>query len=70
MANTTTPSQSGHGGDDNEGVLRIPPKLEDWSLAIKLFNVVSRTHVGGDLTLLQKCTQCILQPQLTGLNSG
>ena len=39
-----------------------------WNLTIKLFSVISRTHVvrwGGGLTPLQKSSRCILQPQLT-----
>ena len=31
---TTNPSQSGPGGNRNEGVLHIPPKLQDLSLTI------------------------------------
>ena len=44
------------------------PKLQHcWNLTIRLFSVISRTLVmGGGLTPLQRCCQCILQPQLTG----
>ena len=46
------------------------PKLQGWSLAISLFNAISRTLIaGGGLTPLPRCSQCILQPQLTGLHS-
>ena len=46
------------------------PKLQQyWSLAIRWFNVISRTLVwGGALTPLQRCNLCILQLLLTGLN--
>ena len=37
-----------------------------WNLTIRLFSVISRTLVRGGLTPLQRCSQCILQPQLTG----
>ena len=38
-----------------------------WDLSIRLFNVISGTHVGGKgLTPLQKSSRCILQPQPTG----
>ena len=36
-----------------------------WSLAIRMFSVISRTLVGGSLTLLQRSSQGILQPQPT-----
>ena len=34
----------------------------------RLFSVLSRTFIGRGLTSLWKCSWCILQPQLTGLN--
>ena len=37
----TNSGQSGPGGDSNEGILRIPLKLKDWNLTIRLFNVIS-----------------------------
>ena len=41
------------------------PKAQHyWDLAIWLFGVVSRTLIGWDPTPLQRCSQCILQPQL------
>ena len=44
------------------------PKLQHcWNLTIRLFSVKSKTLVvGGGLTPLQRCSQCILQPQPTG----
>ena len=43
------------------------PKLQHyWNLTIRLFNDISRTLVGGGLTPLQRSTQCLLQPHLTG----
>ena len=49
------------------GALYSPKPQHYWDLNIRLFSVISRTLVGGaDLTPLQRCSQCILQPQLTG----
>ena len=46
------------------------PKLQDWNLTIWLFRVISRTPVErGILLSLQKCSRCILQLQLTELNT-
>ena len=59
LSDTTTPGQSGPGSDGNERVLCIPQHY--WSLTIRLFSVISKTFVvGGNLTLLQKCSQYIL----------
>ena len=44
-----------------------PPKLQDWSLAIRFFNIISRNLVGEDLPLLQRKNRYILQSQPTGL---
>ena len=51
----------------HKGLLRIPLKLQYyWSLTIRLFRVISKTHiVGGGLIPRQRCNRCILQPQLT-----
>ena len=47
----------------------FPKLLHYWHWAIRLFNVKFRTLVGGGgLTPLQRCSQCILQPQLLGLS--
>ena len=43
------------------------PKLQDWSLTIKWFCVISRTLISGGLPSLQRWNWHILQPQLTGL---
>ena len=40
----------------------FPKALHYWDLTIRLFNVIS----WGGLTPLQRCSQCILQPQPTG----
>ena len=62
LSGATTPSQSGTGSDGNEGGAPHSLKLQRyWNLTIRFFSVISRTHVG--LTLLQRCSLCILQPQ-------
>ena len=50
-------------------VLHIPQSSRTDTPTIRLFFVISRTLVGGGLTSLQRCSQCILQPQPTGLVS-
>ena len=42
LARTTTPSQSEPGSNGNEGVINI---LQDWSLTIRWFSVISRSLV-------------------------
>ena len=32
----------------NEGVFYISPNLQEWSLNIRLFNIISRTLIGGE----------------------
>ena len=46
----------------------FPKPQHYWDLTIRLFSVISRTLIGGGggLTPLQRCSQCILQPQPTG----
>ena len=48
------------------GTPHSPMLQHCWNLTIRLFSVISRTLVRGGLTPLQRCSQCILQPQLTG----
>ena len=48
LSGATTPGQSGHGSDGNEGVLRIPQKVQHyWNLTIRLFSVIFSTLVRG-----------------------
>ena len=60
LSGATTLGQSGPGSDGNE-------EGHYWNLSIRLFSVISRTHVrgGGGLTPQQMCSQCILQAQPT-----
>ena len=63
-----TPGQSGLGSNGQWWVTRHSTKLQDWNLAIRLFNVISRTLIEcGGLTPLHRCSWCILQLQPTGL---
>ena len=59
----TTLGQSEPGSDGTKGVLHIS---HDWSLTIRLFNVISRTLI-GEVLPVYRCNLYILQPQLTGL---
>ena len=67
LSGATTPGQSGPGSNGNKGVLCIPQSssITGINLTIWLFRVISG-HLWGGLTPLQRCSQCILQPWLTG----
>ena len=72
LSGATTPGQCGPGSNGNEGVLRIPQSSSTARTSPSECLVSYPGHsVGGGLTPLQRCNQCILQPQLTGqhLNS-
>ena len=48
QSGATTLGLRGPGSDDNDGVLRIPPKIQHYlSLTIRLFDVISRTLFVG-----------------------
>ena len=67
LSGATTPGQSGPGSNGNEGVLCIPQSSSIAGTSPSdLFSVISETLVRWGLTPLQRCSQCILQPQLTG----
>ena len=63
----TTPNQSGHGSDGNEGVLRIlqSSSITGVSLSDWVVSYPGRS-LGGGLTLLLRCSSCTLRPQQTG----
>ena len=48
------------------GALHSSKPQYHWIVTIILFSVISRTFIEGGLTLLQKCSWCILQPQPAG----
>ena len=59
--------QSGPGSNGNEGVLRIPQSSSTAGTSPSDCLVSYPGHsLGWGLTPLQRCSQCILQPQLTG----
>ena len=57
--------QSGSGAMAVKGYSAFPKSPALLNLTLRLFSVISRHSLGG-LTPLQRCSQCILQPQLTG----
>ena len=61
----TTPGQSGPGSDGNEGVLHIPQSSSTAGTSPSDCLVSYPGHSLGGV-LLQRCSQCILRPQLTG----
>ena len=66
LSGATTPGQSGSRSDSDDGI-HFPKIQHYWNLTIRLFSVISRTLVEGwGLTLLQRCSWCILQLQPTG----
>ena len=67
LSGATTPSQSRPGSDGIEEVLRIP---QNFNITGTSQSDCLVSHPGlllGALTLLQRCSQCILQPHPTGL---
>ena len=69
LLGVTTPGHSGPGSDGNEGILRIPPKLQHfWNLTIRLFSVISRTVIGGGevLPLCREAVGVFYRPGLMG----
>ena len=68
LSGATIPDQSGPESNGNEGVLCIPhnPCITGTSLSDCLVSYIQYTGCGErGFTLLQRCSQCILQPQLT-----
>ena len=64
------PGQSGPGSNGNEGVLRIPQSSSITGTLPSDCLVSYPGHLlGGGLIPLQRCSQCILQPQPTGQES-
>ena len=64
--------QSGPGSNGNEGVLRIPQSSSTAGISPSDCSVSYPGHSlgGGCLTPLQRCSQCILQPQPTEQKSS
>ena len=66
LSGGTILGQSGPGSDDNEGVLRIPQSSSITGTSSDCLVSYQDTPWGGALTLLERSSRCILQPQLTG----
>ena len=67
LSGATTPGQSGTESDGNEGVFRIPQSSSIAGTSPSDCLVSNLGHsLGGGLTPLPRCSQCILRPQLTG----
>ena len=68
LSGATTPGQSGPGSNSNEGVFHISRSSR--TEASSLDCLMSSTGYSlNSLTCLQRSSQCILQPQPTGLES-
>ena len=67
LSDATTPGQSGPGSDNNEGVLRIPQSSSITATSSSDCLMSYPGHSFGSLIPLQRCSQCIVQPQPTGL---
>ena len=69
LSGATTPIQNGPGSKGHEGIHHIPQiskagtSLWDWIISYLGY------LLEWSLTSVQRCNQCILQPQLTGLQS-
>ena len=66
LSGATTLGQSGPGSDGNEGVFRIPQNSSTAGTLPSDCLVSYPGHSLGGLNPLQRCSQCILQPQPTG----
>ena len=67
LSGATNPGQSEPGSDGNEWVLRIPQSsgITGTSASDCLLSYLGHSLVGV-VTILQRCSRCILQPQQTG----
>ena len=64
LSGANTSCQSGPRIDSNEGILRIPQSSIISGTSLSGCLVLYPGHsLGGGLTLLQRCSWCILQPQ-------
>ena len=70
LSGATTPGQSGPGSNSNEGTLSIPQSSSITEARLSDCLVSYQDIHWRSLTPLQRCSQCILQPQLTGPGSN
>ena len=66
LSGATIPAQSGPGSNSNEGVLRIPQSSSITVTSASDYLVSFSGYSFGDLTPLQRYSQCILRLQPTG----
>ena len=66
LSSATTPGQSGPGSDDNERILCFTQSSSITGASLLDCLVSYQDTRWGSLTLLQWCSQCILQPQTNG----
>ena len=66
LSGATNPGLSGTGNEDNEAVLHIPQNF-GINEASPSDYLASEHHLREGLIPQEKCSQCICQPQLTGL---
>ena len=66
LSSSTSPSQSDGGSDGNEGVLRISQSSSITGASPSNCLMSYQDTHERSLIPLQRCSQCILQPQLTG----
>ena len=64
LSGAANPGQFGPGSDGNEGVIRSP---QSFRITAASSSDCLESYLGdwGDLTSLQRCSQCILRPQPT-----
>ena len=67
LSDTTTLSQSGPGSNGNKRILCLPQSSSITRASPSGCLVSYPGHLLGNLTSLQRCSWCILQPQPTGL---
>ena len=68
LSGAAIPYQSEPGSNGNERVLQIPQSSDTEASLSDCFVSYPGDLLWGCLTLLQRCSQCILQPQTTGLS--
>ena len=64
LSGATTPGQSGSGSNVNDGLLHIPQSFSITGTSPSDCLVSYPGQSLGDLTPLQRCSRCLLQPQM------
>ena len=68
LLGTSTLDQRVPGGNDNEGILHIHQSFRNLNIRCSLLSYPEHS-LGWVLPLCKRCSQHILQPQLTGINT-